>query len=219
MAQQVAKRHSYRFDGDFSVGGKPLLLTHTFHTWDAGIALAKYLEQQHRVDSDGQRFSCLELGAGTGVAGLSLALLGHSAILSDIGTELAEATLGHIEQNRPHIEAAGGSAGYVEMDWRGLPDRANFDRFDVVLAADVIWNAALVEPFVHALAWAASGPGTREVLLAHKVRNEVCDLAAIARFERLAKAAGFLITKCVSTDVVLGSEGHPKVFVYHLQPV
>jgi len=142
-----------------------------------------------------------------------MALLGHEVLLSDAGKLQEEACRANAQENGGRIMVAGGSANYETLDWRRLPGRQRFGRFDLVFGGDVIWCDAFVEPFVQALSWAASGPGMGEALVAHKFREE----SAAAIFERAAPRAGFSITKKAHTMEVLGDDGHPLVAVYHLQ--
>ncbi|CAE8648637.1 unnamed protein product, partial [Polarella glacialis] len=93
-------------------------------------------------------------------------------VLSDLGELQAEATKAHIAMNQPALGSARGAASYATLDWDRLPDRAAFGYFDVVFAGDVIWHETLVEPFLKALSWAASGPGLGEAVLSHKVRDK-----------------------------------------------
>jgi len=182
--------------------------------WDGGLVLAKYLERYVPTATAGRpRLRGLELGAGTGVAGLSFALMGQEVILSDIGEKQATRTRSNIERNEGHIAAMGGRASYESLDWTALPERGRFGAFDMVFAADVIWHESLVDPFIQALAWAASGPGLNEVLLSHKVRDE----ESVNRFETQVGLAGFVIQQRVPSEPILGDFGHPDVVIYHLR--
>jgi len=218
----------YRFNGDFCVHGRPVILSvdpvdseRSFlatglRVWDGGIVLAKYLERYvPAVPRAPGRLQLrgLDLGCGTGVAGLSFALTGQYAVLSDLGDVQAVATQANIGQNMAHIAAAGGSACFHVLDWCKLPDRAPFGYFDIVFAGDVIWHETLVEPFMNAVAWSASGPGAGEILLSHKTR----DAQSIIMFEAQASKLGFILEKKVPTEQVLGDDGHPDVVVYHLR--
>lgn len=218
----------YTFKGDFKVNNRPILLTidpiesvraHVatgLRVWDGGIVLAKYLEQYvpkllHRTGRPQLRG--LELGCGTGVAGLSFAMMGQQVTLSDIGDVQAELTKGNIAQNEGNISACGGSAVYETLDWNSLPDRARFGYFDVVFASDVIWHEFLVEPFMKALAWAASGPGLGDILLSHKVRDQ----ESVTLFEQMIAKSGLVVESQVQTEASLGPDGHPMISVYHLR--
>jgi len=218
----------YKFNGDFHIHGRPLVLTldpidsqRSFlatglRVWDCGIVLAKYLERYVPALLQASRrpqLRGLELGCGTGVAGLSFAFAGQQVVLSDLGDVQAAATKGNIARNLGNIMAAGGSATYESLDWRCLPDRAPLGVFDVVFAGDVIWHETLVEPFLQAVAWALSGPGAGEVLLSHKVRDE----ESVRLFEQMVGNMGLVIQKKVPTEQVLGGDGHPEVFVYHFR--
>lgn len=220
----------YKFNGDFRIRGQPVLLAvdpidseRSFlvtglRIWDGGIVLAKYLERYvpSALQAAGKaQLRGLDLGCGTGVAGISLGLLGQQALLTDLGGLQAQATQGNIQRNAAAMAAAGGGAAFEILDWDKLPeDRARFGYFDLVLGADVVWHESLVEPFVRALAWAASGPGAGEVLLGHKVRDE----ESVRLFEQAVARAGFNITAKVETEQALGGDGHPQVTVYHMRP-
>jgi len=218
----------YRFNGDFGIGGRPLVLTVDpidsersylktgLRVWDGGIVLAKYLERYVPGLLQASRktqIRGLDLGCGTGVAGISLALMGQQALLSDLGGLQAQATEANIAQNSGHIAAAGGSAAFEILDWEKLPSRERFGFFDVVFGADVIWHETLVGPFLNALAWAASGPGVGDILLSHKVRDE----ESVRMFEQQAAAAGMNVLRKVPSEEFIGDDGHPDVFVYHLR--
>eukprot|EP00435_Cladocopium_sp_Y103_P027550 s1889_g6.t2 len=157
----------------------------------------------------------IELGCGTGVAGFGLAFLGHQVLLTDIGAEQAAATQGNIAQNMQTLAATGGSAQYGHLDWRQLPERSQYGRFDLVLASDVIWHESLVEPFLQAVSWATSGPGAEEVILSHKARDQ----ESIELFHKMLGPLGLALTSQVPSEQVLGEHGHPDVQLYHLRRV
>lgn len=219
----------YMFNGDFTIGSRPLVLTvdppesqrsHVatgLRIWDGGIVLAKYLEYfvPEKVRACGKpQLRGLELGSGTGIGGLSFALMGQHVVLSDLGDIQGAATQANITQNLPQVAAAHGSASFEVLDWSKLPDRSCLGAFDVVFAGDVIWHETLVEPFLQAVSWATSGPGvSAEVLLSHKLRDQ----ESVELFERLLVQAGLYIEKKVPTEQVLGEDGHPEVFVYHFR--
>jgi len=216
----------YNFKGDFKINGRPMILTVDppdsaklatgLRIWDGGIVLAKYLE--YYAPKMAQRLQRpklrgIELGSGTGVAGFGLAFLGHHVLLTDIGAEQASATQGNIAQNLPTMAATGGSAQYAHLDWRQLPERNQYGRFDLVLASDVIWHESLVEPFLQAVSWVTSGPGAEEVILSHKARDQ----ESIDLFHKMLRPLGLSLTSQVPSEEVLGEHGHPDVKLYHLQ--
>eukprot|EP00812_Abedinium_dasypus_P016084 NODE_977_length_1282_cov_527.972290.p1 GENE.NODE_977_length_1282_cov_527.972290~~NODE_977_length_1282_cov_527.972290.p1 ORF type:complete len:379 (-),score=53.29 NODE_977_length_1282_cov_527.972290:128-1264(-) len=218
----------HTFDGDYRIDGRPLRLIvdpinsdracHVtgLRVWDGGLVLSKYLESyvpEVAQRMPGKRLRALDLGCGSGVAGLSVGLMGHDAILSDIAGVQADATQLNITQNQPELDKAGGTVVFEVIDWRSLPcDRERFGYLDLVFAADVIWHESFVAPFVAALGWAASGPGAGEVLLAHKTR----DTESIEMFERLASEGGWVVKQKVDSIAAIGEDGHPLVKVYHI---
>jgi predicted nicotinamide N-methyase len=214
-----------KMNGDFVVNGQPMFLqiekserSHSatgLNVWDGGICLAKYLERlfgpRAGVPGGGVGKRALELGCGTGVAGLSLSLLGYDTTLSDIGADQARATEANIAMNAQQMAACGGRACYKECDWRNLPPRESFGQFDLVVCSDVAWHESLCEPLVKAVAWAGSGPGFREFVMGHKVRDQ----ESLTRFEQEMAKNGFMITKVLETKEVMGEWGHPDVILYH----
>ena len=77
----------FEFNGDFKVSERPMLLHSLgpadpgweigWRVWDAGIILAKYAEQYTaKLAQSSTSAVFVELGAGTGVAGLGFALCG-----------------------------------------------------------------------------------------------------------------------------------------------
>lgn len=214
-----------RFDGDFTINGKPLLLrvdrsdkSHQetgLNVWDAGIVLAKYFEKklpelQARLGK--AQLQGLELGCGTGVAGLSMAMLGQGVILSDKAS-LTQHVQANIQMNRNKF--AGGTAQFQVLDWNSPPARNCFPAFDIIFASDVLWHQSFVEPFMNMIAWALSMPGSShaQVLLAQKRR----DVESLSMFEQAVASAGLVIEAAVETEPLLGEWGHPEVVIFHIK--
>jgi predicted nicotinamide N-methyase len=84
--------------------------------WDGAIVLARWLQGQLTAPP-ANTASVLELGAGTGLVGLSAAVLcGAWVVLTDRGKVFGVTQL-NAERNRPAVDAAGGSVECVELDW------------------------------------------------------------------------------------------------------
>lgn len=166
--------------------------------WDASVVLARYLDlaaQQMRVElqvaaaaTGQQEPTVVELGSGTGVAGLSAAL---ALRLPTLLTDLPE-VLPSLEQGVA-ANAGWGAHQLVSLaacDWSDPPRDAGALGLPgppaLVLAADCVWLEPLVSPFVSTLARLA-GPHTR-VLLAHQSRSARVDEA----LQLLLAAAGFV---------------------------
>ena len=114
----------------------------------------------------------LELGSGLGVAGLAAALRGGDVVLTDL-SEVVPRTLQRCATHRSLVDAAGGSAMVMAFDWRKAapPDILDMRPYDLVLSADAIYRADLLEPFLRALDAVVGA----ELLIAHKKRHRDLD--------------------------------------------
>lgn len=223
----------YDFDGDFTIDERPLLLhvdedpegedTGLF-CWDCGIVLAKYMEHEFVPEAQKrtgkQQLRALEFGSGSGICGLSFALMGQSVLMTDIADEKDGAKLNtrtNMSQNQESIDEAGGSVDFQTLDWHELPDRSRFGKLDVVFASDCFWDANMVEWFGKALAWAASGPGANEFVVAGSARSKGVNTDA---FEEMIPRIGFTITQRLDYDELeplLGDFAYPKAIIWRLK--
>lgn len=186
------------FNGDFTINGRPLIFESgsrrstqeqlhgdTGHTiWDGAVAMSKLLEFNSSLVR-GKRV--LELGAGRGVVGLTAASLGAAhTVMTDLGYCL-QALQAAMDRNAELLGEAATSVEVCELDWFSpatfLSARPRAERFDVLLAADVVWLLELTEALADALAQlAAASPGA-QVLVVHQTRStrvEDAFLAAMA---------------------------------------
>jgi len=149
-------------------------------TWDGAIVLAKYLETAQGSRRDLRGASVLELGAGTGLAGLSAAALGAAVLLTDLGYCVPQ-----LESNADGFTGPG-SVRARELDWAQPAAEVIAEPFDLVIGADIVWLPHLVRPLVRVFemlleAWkeraAISGASSKqfEVLLAHQTRSTHTD--------------------------------------------
>ena len=73
----------------------------------------------HLACSIPQHLQVVEVGCGTGIAGLSLALKGADVTLTDLPS-VQDRTDDHIALNADNIAASGGSACFKILDWRKI---------------------------------------------------------------------------------------------------
>lgn len=141
-------------------------------SWDAAIVLSAYLEshaEEFCLDK-----SVLELGAGTGTAGLKAASLGASlVVLTDLEYSLANLAR-NVEANRDALSTC--KVDVRELDWFRSEtwqweERGN--GWDVILLADVVWLEELVQPLVSVLS--AMAKPTTAILLSHQLRTTRTD--------------------------------------------
>ncbi len=108
----------------------------------------------------------IELGSGTGIAGLVAASLGASVVLTD-KAELVPLLQRNAELNAPNC----GSVSVEALDWTNIPtDAETFkQKFDFIIGADITYSqefGALLLPVLKLL----SKP-TTQILIAHKDRG------------------------------------------------
>mmetsp|Transcript_23797 Transcript_23797/g.42866 ORF Transcript_23797/g.42866 Transcript_23797/m.42866 type:complete len:278 (-) Transcript_23797:1099-1932(-) len=217
------KIHALRinFDGDFQIEGRPLIMrpdrptkggTETgLRVWDCGIMLAKYIDRNMTV-AQCSGLKVVEVGCGTGIAGLSLALKGADVTLTDLPSVECR-TNDHIALNADNIAAAGGSACFKLLDWRKLGVWDNSETYDWVLAADCVWHHSFINDFTKALVLLCNkDPSRTRVLFGHKLRSS--DLNE-PLFEHLRKNS-FTIQK-VNRELLHPDYLNAKSDVYVLQ--
>lgn len=146
--------------------------------WDASLVFVKFLEKNCRKGKfspsklKGKRV--IELGAGCGLAGFGMALLGCDVVATD-QREVLPILTRNIERNTPSLAQMNpsdsfGSIRAAELDW-GNEDhiKAVGPPFDFIIGTDVVYAEHLLEPLlktIHALA----GPKTT-IMLGYEIRS------------------------------------------------
>eukprot|EP01039_Chlorochromonas_danica_P001678 gene1678-1832_t len=137
-------------------------------SWDGAVVLAKYLESHEEIIRGKH---VLEVGAGTGIAGMAAALLGASSvILTDLPYALSnlQSNIARTIDNNSHL-IDHNHLNSKMLDWKD-PNTYPIDHhWEVILGADVVWLEDLVHPLVEALR-SCSSEDTR-ILLAHQTRT------------------------------------------------
>ncbi|KAK8597606.1 hypothetical protein V6N13_095008 [Hibiscus sabdariffa] len=147
--------------------------------WDTSTVFAKFLEKNCRKGRfcpsklKGKRV--IELGAGCGVAGFGMALLGCDVVSTD-QIEVVPLLRRNVERNTSRIMQMNsnsdsfGSIKVAELDW-GNEDhiKAVAPPFDYVIGTDVVYAEHLVEPLLRTII-ALSGPKTT-IMLGHEIRS------------------------------------------------
>ncbi|KAJ9699290.1 hypothetical protein PVL29_008069 [Vitis rotundifolia] len=147
--------------------------------WDASMVFVKFLERNCRKG----RFSpsklkgkrVIELGAGCGVAGFGMALLGCDVVSTD-QTEVLPLLMRNVERNTSRIMQMNpgsdsfGSVEVAELDW-GNEDhiKAVNPPFDFIIGTDVVYAEHLLDPLLRTI-FALSGPKTT-ILMGYEIRS------------------------------------------------
>lgn len=109
--------------------------------WPAGVELARHVAGLDASDLAGA--DVLELGCGLGLPALVAALRGARVTATDWSPEAIDALVENAARNGVAIDAR-------IHDWRD-PDALAGARFDLVLAADVLYEARNAEPLLRLL--------------------------------------------------------------------
>ncbi|KAL3680065.1 hypothetical protein R1sor_023021 [Riccia sorocarpa] len=150
--------------------------------WDSSLVFVKFLERNckkgefSRAKLAGKRV--IELGAGCGLAGLGMALLGCDVVVSD-QIEVLPLLLRNVERNLSRAKYAAadnsymGSIGKVdvaELDWGNETHIAAVSPpFDYIIGTDVVYKEQYIEPLINTIL-ALAGPKTT-VLLGYEFRS------------------------------------------------
>lgn len=160
-----------------------------YRTWEAALALGDYLinNASHLELAAGRRV--LELGAGTGFAGMVAACLGADAILTDGDTKV-------LERLQKTLTANNSPARVCELYWSESADLAAVQRdSSLAIAADVLYDTANFLPFLAVLTKLLQNP-TVEAIVATTIRNE----ESFAEFQVLASQAHMKLEKIAVYD-------------------
>lgn len=147
--------------------------------WDASMVFVKFLERNCRKGRfcpsklKGKRV--IELGAGCGVAGFGMALLGCDVVSTD-QTEVLPLLMRNVERNTSRITQMNpdsdkfGSIQVAELDW-GNEDhiKAVDPPFDYIVGTDVVYAEHLLDPLLKTI-FALSGPKTT-IMLGYEIRS------------------------------------------------
>lgn len=140
--------------------------------WSAGVRLSQHLVRNRAGELKGSRV--LDLGAGTGIVGITAAALGAHVMLTDMRDVLPQA-FENIQANAALIEASGGSATVQELDWNDPDDEVLDQDYDWVFGSDVTYSEDALAPLAKLLRQMVLTNETATVKLAHMHRSKDLD--------------------------------------------
>lgn len=125
----------------------------SFQLWPAATSLSEFLQRnEFGLRLRGRRV--LELGAGTGLAGIVTSCLGSETVITDLPKVLPN--LEHaVALNRSSVGMGGGSLKAEVLRWGVEEDAARFRQqgFDIILGADIVYFETLFQPLLQTLQW------------------------------------------------------------------
>jgi hypothetical protein len=179
--------------------------------WPAALALTAYLLAHPPVGIK----RAVELGAGPGLPGLTLAASTSRAVEAVVLTDAVSSTLDNLERNAARLPLEAASRVHVRyLDWRDSHEEtaACLGGVELLLAADVVYEPAMAEPLIRTLSALLHHPGSEHcaALLAAEQRHG----EAWVRFEELLSeriVAGELtvVDRSEAARTALRSEGCP----------
>ncbi|KAG8072925.1 hypothetical protein GUJ93_ZPchr0006g45794 [Zizania palustris] len=147
--------------------------------WDASMVFVKFLEKNSRKGRfcpsklKGKRV--IELGAGCGLAGLGMALLGCDVVTTD-QVEVLPLLMRNAERNKSWISQSNSDSGsfgsitVAELDWGNKNHIKAVDPpFDYIIGTDVVYSEHLLQPLMETII-ALSGPKTK-TMLGYEIRS------------------------------------------------
>ncbi|KAF7879082.1 hypothetical protein EAF04_000282 [Stromatinia cepivora] len=199
------------------------------HIWDAGLVLSSYLSSLRNssktVDSlptlekflgTQQDINILELGAGCGIVGITLAKLFSDKINKILLTDLPEASE-ILEKNISTLASKSDaslccSCSHQVLDWSTpLPEDVRNERWELVVVADCTYNPDVVPDLVQTLTKLRDGNKGMLILLAMKVRHD----SEMVFFELMEKGEFRVVERCKVPLKMVGEEGQEiEIFVF-----
>ncbi|KAL6195828.1 hypothetical protein ACLB2K_031446 [Fragaria x ananassa] len=190
--------------------------------WDASLVFAKFLEKNSRRGKfspeklKGKRV--IELGAGCGVAGFGMALLGCDVVMTD-QVEVLPLLMRNVERNTSRITQKNsasesfGSVQVAELSW-GNEDhiRAVDPPFNYIIGTDIVYKEDLLEPLLQTI-FALSGPKTA-ILLGYEIRSTSVHEQMVEMWKRHFEV------KLVPNSKMDSTYQHPSIqlFIMRLKP-
>ncbi|OAG36561.1 hypothetical protein AYO21_09218 [Fonsecaea monophora] len=135
-------------------------------TWTSSVLLSRRLQDCRRyLPTEPTRV--LELGAGTGLVGISAACIWKTHVLLTDLPQILPNLRGNLEQNQELITRSGGSTESRALDWVDETDtpKRDEDKFMVIVAADSIYSPEHPKMLVNAVTrWICRSPEARFII-------------------------------------------------------
>ncbi|VFQ85647.1 unnamed protein product [Cuscuta campestris] len=152
----------------------------SFQLWPAAATLINLLDARRHAHPTlsallarrdaGNPLRALELGSGTGAAGIAAAaILGARVTVTDLPHVLPNIQF-NVDLNREALETHGGAVDVAALSWGEMEDMEAMGRgkYDLIMGSDVVYHDHLYEPLLKTLRFFLSGEErTAAFLMAH----------------------------------------------------
>lgn len=180
-------------------------------TWASSLLLSKHLPALSKYIPAGEK-RLLELGAGTGLVGISAACLWSlDVVLTDL-PEIVPNLLRNLELNAEAVTRRGGTVHAKALDWADDLDvpAINNDKFEVIVAADPIYSPEHPRILVGTIQrWLRYSPDSRVIIELPLRGHYVHERAELEELLRSSRLEPVIVGKEIGLDDWLDDEGHP----------
>ncbi|CAL4967666.1 unnamed protein product [Urochloa decumbens] len=184
--------------------------------WDASMVFVKFLEKNSRkgrfCPSKMKGKRVIELGAGCGLAGFGMALLGCDVTTTD-QVEVLPLLIRNVERNRSWISQSNSDSGSIgsitvaELDWGNKEHiKAVEPPFDYIIGTDVVYSEHLLQPLLETIT-ALSSPKTK-ILLGYEIRSTTVHEKMMEMWK-----SNFVV-KTISKSKMDPKYQHPSIHLY-----
>ncbi len=148
-----------------------------FKTWGSAYALASRLEtlgvEQLSTSVNDKPIKVLELGSGTGLVGLAAAAIWQCSVTLTDQKDIISNTARNAELNRSTVQDWGGSVVVDVLDWNDYTNSlVSGDEFDVILAADPIYDPSHAPILTPTIARYLSHSSSARVVIEFPLRDD-----------------------------------------------
>lgn len=158
-------------------------------TWQASIALTNwFLQSNNQILIEGK--TILEIGAGTGLCGLSLVKFGNpnKVILTDGSPSVMKNLKLNIKINFENQEKIEDKL----LPWENI-QTIEVESVDLIVAADVVYDISVFEDLTNTIIAIFKASGNKcELFLASTIRNE----STYEKFKKYLQNYGFVVEVC-----------------------
>ncbi len=166
--------------------------------WEGSVLLAYMLSKQP-LNTVLETKTCLEIGAGIGVAGLFAASFGYQVTLSDIhGDALLFAQINALKNNLD-----------VKVKRVDFPKDKLDERYDLILASEVFYNKYLMEPLLLFFKEHLKSDGT--VYMVQNLRTNPKEFQKIAQRDFLVESKFLRLRSETETHTLLFYKLRPRL--------
>ena len=167
--------------------------------WEAAVLLADHMATTLGPDYfRGKRV--IELGCGTALPSIVASKLGAEVLATDLTVEV-------ISRAQRNVQRNGAQAKVQRLSWGRLldGDYDGLDKFDIVLASDVLWVLGSWKPLAVTARELLTKDG--DFLLAETGHDQLPLPAALAGYRTVAESAGLVIDEARTVPLQLKTDG------------